>query len=204
MGQSDRDISEWESRLAEQVRRSFHNYRVRRIDLGVARYNKKIDLTGEIIIVEKASSLSASATVRLNFDDAGELDLTQGVEIKSIFGKIYLTNDVQTGEWLDVVTGINFEYKKHTDSEAQPCIILTNVAADANTVAAAHPCNRALIRAHSGNAGTAWINFGADAVADACYDLPAGDVMSVPCSNTNRINGLFTTGGDKVTIVYEV
>ncbi|MBA7523266.1 hypothetical protein ES705_15389 [subsurface metagenome] len=110
MAKSDRDISEWDARLKAQLERSFHNYHKRRIDLSVARDNKQLDWTGETIIVEKASSAAASAKVRLNFDDADELELVQNVEIKSIFGRLYLTNDAQADEWLDVIAGINFEY----------------------------------------------------------------------------------------------
>ncbi len=112
MEKSDRDISQWDARLKEQLERSFHNYHKKRIDLSVARDNKQIDWTGEILIVEKASSSSASATVRFNFDNADELILEEDVEIESIFGRLYLTNDAQADEWLDVIVGINFKYKK--------------------------------------------------------------------------------------------
>lgn len=112
MDRSDRDISAWDARLKEQLERSFHNYHKRRIDLSVARENEKYDWTGETLIVEKASSATATATVRLMFDDADELTLQENVGIKSIFNRIYLSNEVQAGQWLDVIAGINFEYKK--------------------------------------------------------------------------------------------
>lgn len=112
MGKSDRDISQWDARLKEQLERSFHNYHKRRIDLSVARDNKQFDWTGEILIVEKASSSNAIATVRLMFVDADPLTLEKNVEIKSIFNRLYLSNDALAGEWLDVIAGINFEYKK--------------------------------------------------------------------------------------------
>lgn len=112
MEKSDRDIGQWDARLKEQLERSFHNYHVRRIDLSVARDNKQLDWTGETIIVEKASSAAAIATVRLMFEDADELTLQENVEIKSIFNRVYISNEVQADEWLDVIAGINFEYKK--------------------------------------------------------------------------------------------
>lgn len=112
MEQSDRDISQWDARLKEQLERSFHNYHNRRIDLSVARDSEKLDWTGETLIVEKASSADAIATVRLMFEDADELTLQENVDIKSIFNRIYISNEVQTDEWLDVIAGINFEYKK--------------------------------------------------------------------------------------------
>lgn len=106
------DISQWNARLKEQLERSFHNYQVHKIDLSVARDNEKLDWTGETIIVEKASSATAIAMVRLMFDDADELILEKNVEIKSIFNKVYLSNEVQADEWLVMIIGINFEYKK--------------------------------------------------------------------------------------------
>lgn len=112
MDKSDRDISQWDARLKQQLERSFHNYHKRRIDLSVARDSKQFDWTGETLIVEKASSADAIATVRLMFEDADELDLQENIEIKSIFNRLYISNDAQADEWLDVIAGINFEYKK--------------------------------------------------------------------------------------------
>lgn len=112
MKQSDRDISQWDARLKQQLERSFRNYHKRRIDLSVARDNEQLDWTGEHIIVEKASSSSAIATVRLMFDDADPLDLGKDIVIKSIFNRVYLSNAAQADQWLDVIIGINFEYEK--------------------------------------------------------------------------------------------
>lgn len=112
MDKSDRDISEWDKRLKEQLERSFHNYHKRRIDLSVAREDKKYNWTGETLIVEKASSSSAIATVRLMFEDADELTLGENVEINSIFNRVFLSNTAQPDEWIDIIAGINFSYKK--------------------------------------------------------------------------------------------
>jgi len=87
---------------------------------------------------------------------------------------------------------------------AQPAMIITNVSADTNTVGTAHACTRALVRALTTNTGTAWVNFQAAAVSGSCFEATkAGDAISVPLQNTNQINVLFDTGGDKVTVVYE-
>jgi len=85
---------------------------------------------------------------------------------------------------------------------AQPCIIITNVNPDANTVGAAHACKRVLIRAHTINTGLVWVDFNNAAVALACYPLDAGDAVSVPLTNTNLINCLFKVANEKVTVVY--
>jgi len=85
---------------------------------------------------------------------------------------------------------------------AQPCIIITNVAADANTVGANHACKRVLIRAHTINTGLVWVDFNNAAVALACYPLAAGDSVGVPLTNTNLVNCLFKVANEKVTVVY--
>ena len=85
---------------------------------------------------------------------------------------------------------------------AQPCIIITNAAADANTVGANHACKRVLIRAHTINTGLVWVDFNNAAVALACYPLAAGDSVGVPLTNTNLVNCLFKVANEKVTVVY--
>jgi len=85
---------------------------------------------------------------------------------------------------------------------AQPAIIITNGAADANTVGAAHACKRVLIRAFTTNTGLVWLDFGAAAVENACYPLDTGDAISVPLTNTNLINCLFKVANEKVTVIY--
>lgn len=196
----------WERLLEAQTLRRWENYLRKRIDLSIIRSDELWSVPGQFLTVEKVSSSSAVAAVKLNLKRNEALELSQGVEIKTLFTEFYLSNNVQAGEWLDVLIGINFEYNKTGEvlSEAEPCIILTNALPNVNTVAAANSCNRVLIRAHTGNAGTVWIDFANAAVVNACYELTAGDAISGPCSNTNRINGLFTAGGDRATIVYEV
>jgi len=112
MEKSDRDIGQWDARLKEQLERKFHNYHKRRINLNIARDNVKFNWTGEKIIVESASNDGAIATVRILFDDADPLTLKDNVEIDSIFNRVFITNEIQPGDWLDVIYGINFEYKK--------------------------------------------------------------------------------------------
>jgi len=206
MAKSDRDISEWDARLRSQLQRAFHNYHCRRIDLSVARDNQKLDWTGEILIVENVSSLDASAKVRLNFDDADQLTLEEDVEIESIFGGLFISNDAQPDEWLDVIAGINFKYRQQAQSraEAQSCKIITNVAADANTVGTANVCNKVLIRAFTTNTGLVWVDFHQAAVENLCYPLAKGDAISNNLRNTDQINALFKVAGESVAVVFEV
>jgi hypothetical protein len=207
---SDRDIKSWEERLDDQVRREWKNYQRIYVDLATARSLDQKVLTGEFLYVESVSSASANATIRLNRNTNEALVLEVGTVIKTIFRDFYLTNDAQPDEWMVLVVGINFEYYREQhgaeaqQSEAQEAEIVTNGSADTNTVGPDHPCNRVLIRAFTGNTGTAWVDFGTAAVANSCFELTAGDAISVPLSNTNRINLLFTIANDDVTVIYEV
>jgi len=88
------------------------------------------------------------------------------------------------------------------DGIAQPAIIITNANADADSQGAAHACKAVLVRAHTINTGLVWVDFGAAAVAIACYPLVAGDAISVPLTNTNLIHCLFKVANEKVTVIY--
>ena len=209
----DRQIIQWDKRLTDQARRGWDNYRHLHIDLSTARNNQSYSIAGEYLYVEDSSSDDAKAKIVLSRVNNDALDLEKGVKIETVFIEIFVTNDVLQGEWLDLVFGINFKYYREAEAVepaeperflANPCIILTNVAAGVNTQAANNICTRALIRAHTGNAGAIWIDFGPPAVVNNCYELTPGDAISVPLSNTNFINGILTVGGDRATIVFEV
>lgn len=107
---SDRDISSWEQRLKDQVRRGWDNYFHHRIDLSIARNDEIVMLAGEFIIVEGSSSATANASIKLNMDKNDALRLRKGTTIETVFIKSYLTNVAQPDEWLDLIVGINFKY----------------------------------------------------------------------------------------------
>ena len=88
------------------------------------------------------------------------------------------------------------------DGIAQPAITITNANADADTQGAAHACKAVLVRAHTINTGLVWVDFGAAAVALACYPLAAGDAIAVPLTNTNLVHCLFKVANEKVTVIY--
>ena len=199
----DRGIIQWDKRLTDQARRGWDNYKHLHIDLGVARIDQSYLIAGEYLYVEESSSALALAKIKLNRSNNDMLDLEKGVKIETVFIEIFIINDVIQDEWIDLVFGINFKYYREAEAVepaeperflANPCIILT---------AANNICTRALIRAHTGNAGTIWIDFGPPAVVNNCYELTPGDAISVPLSNTNWINGILTVGGDRATIVFE-
>jgi len=108
----DREIKTWDQRLQDQVSRNWENYIHRRIDLSVARADELFCIPGEFVYVEERSSVLALAKIKFqkNINDA--LDLEKGVEIHTVFTQIFISNDALQGEWLDLIFGINFIYKK--------------------------------------------------------------------------------------------
>lgn len=207
---SDQEIKNWEERLKNQVFREWHNYDRHRIDLTTAQIVESWNYAGEFLCVEKVSSESALATIRLNRNTNDAIDLQVGTVIKTIFKEFYITNAAQPGEWIDIIIGINFEYYKRftagriLSSEAQQVLNLTHANPNANVAAAAHICNRALIKADVNNTQTAWIDFGVAAVQNNCLPLDPGEWIRVSISNTDRINANFEVGGEIAYIVYEV
>ncbi|MFZ2148841.1 MAG: hypothetical protein WAV28_16630 [Sedimentisphaerales bacterium] len=106
------NIENFEERLADQVRNRWTNYQKKRIDLTLARTNEQFFLAGAYLCVEDVSDTAVTATIRLNKDSNDELDLVNGVEIETLFGQFYITNAAQPGEWLDLIIGADFKYKK--------------------------------------------------------------------------------------------
>lgn len=208
----DREIIHWDKRLADQVKRGWDNYKHLHLNLSTARLDQSYLIAGEFLYVEDSYSADSVAKVRLNRKNNDSLDLEKFVKIETVFIEIFITNDALEDEWLDLVFGINFNYYKEREYvapddpqqfQAYPCMILTKPA-PGNVGAGFAVCHRVLIRAHTGNAGTIWIDFGPPAVVDDCYELTPGDAISVPLTNTNLISGWFVNGGDRATIVYEV
>ena len=109
---SDRDIVNWDQRLKDQAGKGWDNYSVKRIDLTQARTNHPVRVPGEFLCVSNSSSGSAVATVKLNRTSNPSLNLEEDVEIKSLFTVLFISNAALANEWIDLVIGINFEYKK--------------------------------------------------------------------------------------------
>lgn len=109
---SDRDIKTWDERLKAQAERHWDNYVHRRIDLSTARLDEPFLIAGEFIYVEERSSVNAVAKIKIQKVNKESLDLVRGVEIYTVFTQVFITNDALQGEWLDLVFGINFIYKK--------------------------------------------------------------------------------------------
>ncbi len=208
MSGSDRDIQAWEMRLKQQAVRGWDNYVRRRIDLSSARAAEYWGIAGEFFYVEQVSSESAKASISINRNTNDQIDLELGTVIKTIFTELYVTNTVQTDQWIDIIIGINFEYYKKSQGvmgdEVQQVLNLTHANPDTDVAAAANPCNRALIKADVNNTQTAWIDFGVAAVQINCMPLDAGEWIEVSISNTDQVHANFEVGGEIVFIAYEV
>jgi len=208
---SDRDLKNWDQRLRNQARLGWDNYVRRRINLDNARLDELLTIAGEYIYVEEVSSSSAAASLKLNRNTNDSIDLIAGVTVETIFTDLYITNTAQAGEWIDLLIGINFKYRKpfaaagsSPQSEAQSVVPLTHANPNTNVTPAARICNAACIKADVNNTQTVWIDFGTAAVQNACLPLDPGESVSVNLSNLNRINANFEVGGEYVFIVYEV
>jgi len=204
---NDRDIINWEQRLKQQVIRGWENYFRRRIHLDTARTLELWAITGEFLYVEEVSSASAAATIRFNRNTNDTLDLIRGVEINTVFEKVFFTHNAQAGEWIDLLIGINFSYNKPAGgrpASVQQVLNLTHANPNTNVAAAANVCNAALIKADVENTGITWIDFGVAAVQNDCVELDAGEWIKVSIPNTDQINANFEVGGEIVYIVYEV
>ncbi len=201
-------MDSWEQRLHYQVERGWKNYHKHRINLSVARADLSVYFAGDFFYVEKTSSASALASVKLNRNTNESLDLQAGSRINTVFTQYFITNTAQSGEWLDVIVGINFEkMDPHPEqsSEAQPAIVITNALADTNTPGAANVCDEVLLRASPDNTGRVWVNFGAVVTGiNTCYPLDAGEIIAVRLSNTDQINAWFTVANERLFVIYQV
>lgn len=111
--ESDRDITTWEKRLKDQAVRHWENYVHRRIDLSVARVDELLAIPGEFVFVEDAYDEDTSvAQIKFQKNTNDALDLEQGVEIYTVFTQVFISNEALEDEWLDLIFGINFIYKK--------------------------------------------------------------------------------------------
>lgn len=106
-------IKSWDARLKDQAIRHWDNYSHIRIDLTTARVDEEFVVPGDFLFVENVSDDDLSvAKIKLNNNNNDSLDLEDGVEIYTVFTKFYISNDALQDEWLDIVCGINFIYKK--------------------------------------------------------------------------------------------
>jgi len=197
---------DWDKQLSDQVHRDFKNYHTLRIDLSTARDNEVKVAAGGLIYVWDMSSKAAAASIRFNRTVNDAIDLKLHTKIETIFTQFFITNIAQAGEWIELLIGIDFDITNVFENPAiaRPAVIITNVAADTNTVGAAAITNKVLVKALSTNSGIVWLNIGAAAVEGSCYDLAPGSAIALRTSNTDQINVLFKTANDNVCVIREI
>lgn len=200
-------MRDWNIRLKNQVDRRFDNVKKIRIDLTTARTDQLYNVPGDYLYVEAASSCIAAATFKINKDAGVSTDLIAGTKIETVFNVFFVSNAALPGQWLDLIIGIDFRLSRDFAAAnfgiAQPAAVITNVAANTNTVGADKAVLRVLIKADVKNTGIAWINFGAAAVQDLCTPFDPGEWISVHLINTNKINVNFEIAGEKVFVTSE-
>ena len=123
-------------------------------------------------------------------------------QIQQISKRLHLTSTAQLADWLAAVAGNNMigSFAR----EAQPVITLTNATVNINTIAPERICNEVLLRSHIDNTSRIWVNFDKPAVANFCYPLDPGEVLTVDLSNVKRINALFTVADEILFVIPEV
>lgn len=196
-------MNDWDQQLKEQAQRKFDNYRKVKIPLDNALDNQEFLVAGNELIVINASSKMAAATVRFTRTAKEAIDLVKGVKIHNVFTSFFVTSIAQSGEWLELLAGIDFDvkYECSSDGEAQPAMVLTNATANADTQAVSNTCTSAVIKSATSNTGLIWINIGAAAVENSCYDLAPGGVLALPMQNTNKIHALFKVANEGLIII---
>ncbi len=193
--------------MADQVRRGDDHYTSVTIELDNARNDEFVAVAGKTIYIEDASSDSALASVKLNRIGADSLNLKKGSSIETVFSGLYLTNTAQAGEWLKVIFGREFKMDSVqglSQAEAQPIVVITNAAANTNTIPSAQVCDTVLLKADVKNTGIVWVDFGTAAVQDSCLPLDPHESITVKLSNLNQINANFEIADEKLFAVYQV
>ena len=138
---NDRNINQFDNRLLDQVRRKFENYFIYRLDLTTAQTDHEISLAGEYLYIMAASSNTANAQARLNRNTNHALDLIEGIELETVFERVFITNTAQADEWLDILVGCNFKYKKQTVYKIS-AMVSRAIPAKAHTNHEYQSCNR--------------------------------------------------------------
>lgn len=77
--------------------------RTTRIDLGTARSDAKLEASGDFLWAQVASSSSANVRVAFSDTSNGAFLAKEGFFLAGVpFSPLYLTNDAQSGEWIEL------------------------------------------------------------------------------------------------------
>lgn len=200
---SDRDISSFDERLLDHVKKKHSNYERIRIDLSVARNYHLYDVAGEFITIERQSSEIAAAELTFDLPNRDVINLGEVHEVQTVFEKFYISNAAQSGQWFDLIIGRNFKSiskRIERGGSVQQVLNVTHANPNTNVACAAQSCKAAHIKADVNNTQTAWIDFGVAAVQNSALPLDPGEWVIFPMSNTNVINANFEVGGEIVFV----
>ncbi len=196
----------FDEKLNEQVLKRYEKYKIYRIHLTDVHTDHEINLAGSFLVVESVSNASVTATIKLDGTWADSIALELQTEIRTVFTKLYLTNTAQTDQWIVILVGCDFEIDRPTAPvtiETQSVQVMTNVAADTNTVGPDVPCSAVFIKADVANTGVVWVDFRTAAVQNACLPFDPGDWSKHYLPNLNLVNANFEIADERLLIVGE-
>jgi len=195
----------WDKNLKTLVARRFKNYEDFVLDLSVARTLELKHIPGDFLAVIDSSHAAATCDIRFNKIDNDPISIRAGKEIQTVFTGFYISNLAVAGATITIRVGILYvENTPLRRATAQSVLTVTNQAADTDTTAAAHLCDKALIKAGNQNTDIVWVQFGAAAVQGSCLPLEPGEDITVDIDNTNEIHCNFVVANEKAFVVYEV
>lgn len=194
----------WDDRLKEQAANKFKTYDIIRLALDDSREDELIQIAGDGLKVHRVSSKNAALSIRLNRQDNNALAMNDKTIIKGIYTHIYITNDAQAGEWIELITGLDFDYlEAEHEPAAQTVETITNALANTSTSGPDKSATTAEIKAHPDNVGKVWINFRAAAAQGSCLPLMPGESIQIRIENLNQIKANFEIANEKAFICYE-
>lgn len=200
-------MSNFEKKLSEQVEKRYEKYKTYRINLSTANLDHQISLAGNFLCIDEVSSGSAQAQIKIDHDRSDPINLQLHTIIKTMFYTLFLSNEAQPGEWIEILVGCDFDLIRREVGkiiESQSCVVITNVAANTNTVGPASVSDIVLFKADVVNVGVVWIDFGIPAVQNACLPMDPGDWSRHHLSNLNQLNVNFEIANERLIVVPEV
>ena len=81
-------------------------YMVLRLDLSIARDNFQIPRAGDLVKVIQASASTVTLDIKFNSDTANVINLFPYRAVYSYYEKVFITNTVQAGAWVDIVFAV--------------------------------------------------------------------------------------------------
>lgn len=200
-------MDNWDQQLIEQVKRGFDRYKTLRLNLSTAHIDHYFSLAGDFIYVEKVSSATVTATIKLNRMINDPINLFLHTQISTIFTGFYLSNVAQSDEWIELVIGCQFMIRREAVGylrQAQSCVVITNAAANTNQAGPDQISDQVFLKADVKNTGIVWVEFGTAAIQDACAPFDPGEGGRFKVPNLNQININLEVANERLFVVPEL